>query len=105
MPGNTHPLQVVLHAPTPGALERARNNAANLLQEAPAAQVRIVANAQGVAAALDKAHAALDPLTWLCPSTLQRIGRENRAPLQVLASPAVLAIARLQQEGWIYIRA
>lgn len=105
MPGNAHPLQVVLHAPTPDALERARNNAANLLQEAPAAQVRIVANAQGVAAALDKAHAVLDPLTWLCPSTLQRIGRENRAPLQVLASPAVLTIARLQQEGWIYIRA
>ena len=97
-------LKVLLHAPTPAALERARNNAANLTRAAPDAQVRIVANAQAVAAALDAPH-AVDPLTWVCSITLARTGRESRPPLQSTPGPAVLEIARLQQQGWLYIRA
>lgn len=98
-------LKVILHAPTPAALERARNNAANLRRSAPDADVRIVANAQAVAAALDAPHEELDPITWVCPNTLARTNRENREPLHVLAGPAVLEIARMQQAGWAYIRA
>ncbi len=98
-------LKVILHAPTATALERARNNAANLRREAPDAIVRIVANAQAVAAALDVPHDELDALTWVCPNTLARTGRENRAPLQVMDGPAVLEIARMQKMGWAYIRA
>lgn len=104
---NNHPLvlKVILHAPTATALERARNNAANLRRGAPDADVRIVVNAQAVAAALDTAHGELDSITWVCPNTLARTERENREPLQVLSGPAVLEIALMQQAGWIYIRA
>lgn len=98
-------LKVILHAPTPTALERARNNAANLRREAPEAHVRIIVNAQAVAAALDVAHPDLDGLTWVCPNTLARTNRENRSPLRILDGAAVLEIARLQQHGWAYIRA
>lgn len=97
-------LKVILHAPTPAALERARNNAVNLRREAPEADVRIIVNAQAVAAALDVAHPDLDGLTWVCPNTLARTNRENRPPLRLLDGAAVLEIARLQRNGWAYIR-
>lgn len=98
-------LNVILHAPTPGALARARNNAANLKREVAEADVRILANAEAVAAALDDPRPDTDVLTWLCPHTLSRSGRQNRAPLRVLEQPAIVAIVRMQQAGWLYIRA
>lgn len=98
-------MKVILHAPTMPALERARNNAVNLKRGCPDAHVRIIANAQAVGAALDIAHEQLDAITWLCPISLDRVGRENREPLQVLTGPAVLEMVRLQQEGWVYVRA
>lgn len=98
-------LQILLHAPTPAALARARSNANNLMKHSPAPQVRILLNADAVAAALDTPDAAADPLTLLCPNTLQRIGREARAPFAVLQEGSVLALARMQGEGWRYIRA
>ena len=97
-------LKVILHAPTPAALERARNNAVNLRHADPGADLRIIANAGAVAVALDTPHTEADASTWLCPNTLARIERENRHPLQLLDQSAVLAIARLQREGWAYIR-
>lgn len=102
---NDKTMKVILHAPTMSALERARNNAANLKRGSPDAQVRIIANAQAVGAALDIGHEQLDSITWLCPISLDRVGRENREPLQVLSGPAVLEMVRLQQEGWVYVRA
>ena len=97
-------LKLVIHAPTPEALTRARNNAGNLLREAPDAQVKIVLNAQAVFAALDAPH-DMDGITWLCPNTLERANRQNREPLRVLSRGAILELARLQQDGWVYIRA
>lgn len=91
------PLDIVLHAPDADSLQRARTNAVNALRAAPATQVRIIANASAVAAALDTPHPQADALTYLCPNSL--------APLQVLGEPAVLALARLQRHGWTYIRA
>ena len=98
-------LKIVLHAPTPGALARARSNAANLLKHTPAPEVRILLNADAVAAALDHPDEATDGLTLLCPNTLGRIGRSARSPLTVLPEGSVLALARMQGEGWRYIRA
>jgi len=97
-------LRVILHAPTPAALERARNNAINLRKEDPEADVRIIVNAQAVATALDVAQPDLDTLTWVCPNTLAKTNRENGPPLHLLGGAAVLEIARLQRDGWIYIR-
>ncbi|WP_417283254.1 hypothetical protein [Comamonas sp.] len=100
----TDALKILLHATDAEGLQRARMNAVNALRAEPATQIRIITNAGGVAAALDAAHEATDGLTWLCPNTLQNLQRELRAPLQLLDGPAVLALARLQTQGWVYIR-
>lgn len=101
---NESSLRILIHAPTAGAVERARNNAANLAREMPAAQVRIVANAEGVAAVLDNPRADTDPLTLVCSNTLKKIQRDAAAPLQTVPA-AILAIASMQQDGWLYVRA
>lgn len=101
----TDTLKIVLHAPTAGALARARSNASNLMKSSTPPQVRILLNADAVAAALDHPDESSDALTMLCPNTLQRIGRQARAPLTVLPEGSVLALARMQGEGWRYIRA
>lgn len=95
---------ILLHAPTLDALARARNSLMNALEARPDCRIRIIANAQAVAAALDIPHALADAHTALCPNTLVHLQRVPHAPLQVLAGPAVLEIAALQAAGWVYIR-
>ncbi len=97
-------IKVLLHAPTATALQRARNNARNLQKEVPGAEIRIVVNAEAVAAALDAADDT-DGMTWVCPNTLARLGRPLREPLKLLPGAAVLELVRMQQTGWAYIRA
>ncbi|MEG1454799.1 MAG: hypothetical protein RSC66_04410 [Comamonas sp.] len=96
---------ILLHAPTLESLARARNSLMNAQEANPGVRVRIIANAQAVAAALDIPHAQADAHTSLCPNTLMHLQRAPHAPLQVLAVPAVLEIAALQAAGWVYIRA
>lgn len=105
MPTAPDPIRILLHAPTAAAVTRARSNAANLLQQPAPVEVRIVVNSEGVEAVLDAPDAATDGLTLVCPNTLARIGRPAPEPLMVLGEGAVLAIARMQTDGWHYIRA
>ena len=102
---NSESLKILLHAPTAPALARARSNAANLRKHSPALEVRIVVNADAVAAALDSPDDAADPMTLVCPNTLNKIGRTAPEPLTVLMEGSVLALARMQAEGWRYVRA
>lgn len=105
MEDNIDDLRIVLHAPTAAALARARSNAANLNKNSPQTTVRIVVNSEAVEAALDVPDPASDALTLVCPNTLAKIAREARAPFTVLPEGAVLALARMQREGWCYVRA
>jgi uncharacterized protein len=98
-------IQILLHAPSAAALQRARSNAANLARAVPPPLVRIVVNGDAVAATLDQPDAASDALTLVCPNTLQKIGRTAAAPLTILDRGAVLAIAHMQRKGWCYVRA
>jgi uncharacterized protein len=98
-------MRILLHAPTANALNRARSNAANLTSDASQNLVRIIVNAEAVGAALDTPDAATDAVTLVCPNTLAKIGRDAPAPLTVLPEGAVSAIARMQLEGWCYVRA
>jgi hypothetical protein len=93
--------RILLHAPTAGALVRARSNVANLARNAPDITVRIVVNAEAVAVLLDAPDVLADTLTHDSPNTLAKIGREAPAPLTVLPEGAVLAIARMQSEGGV----
>ncbi|AWU97623.1 hypothetical protein DM194_25325 (plasmid) [Azospirillum ramasamyi] len=97
------PLRLVIHAPTPAALERARNNARNLLKARPDAEIRIVVNAGAVAAALDGPDAETDRLLRVCGNTLAKTGRTAEGLTVVPAG--VLDIAEAQAEGWGYMRA
>lgn len=96
-------IRLLIHAPTPAALERARRNAANLKKAAPQAQVEIVANAGAVAAALAESHAT-DEHLLLCANTLAATGAQAPATLRTVPA-AVLHLAQRQGEGWAYIRA
>lgn len=97
-------IRALLHAPTGPSLERARNNALNILREQPEAQVRIVVNAAGVSAALDAPHPQTDELLLLCANTLRKMDRVAPEALQTVPS-AAMALITMQQDGWIYIRA
>jgi intracellular sulfur oxidation DsrE/DsrF family protein len=98
------PLRIVLHAPTANSFKRARNNAANVLRELPDAQIQIVVNAEGVGEALNAEPNSADPLVFLCMNTLHKL--EKEAPDRYNTVPgAIVAIAELQQRGWLYIRA
>lgn len=98
--------RVVLHAPTPQALARARGNLKNLMTAHPGLQVWIVVNAQAVQAVLDQPDAMGPALTHvlLCPNTLKNNGITAPEHIQVLPMGAVEAMARMQQNGWVYIR-
>lgn len=96
-------IQLLIHAPTPASLDRARRNAANLKKADPQARVEIVANAGAVAAALAEPHPTDEHLV-LCQNTLTATGATAPAHLQT-APAAVLHIAQRQADGWAYMRA
>lgn len=96
-------LNVMLHAPTPAALARARRNAVNLLAARPNAEVLIVANGGGVAAALETPDTATDSLLRLCRNSLAAQGLENAAGIEEVEA-AVVTLAEYQAAGWAYIR-
>jgi NitT/TauT family transport system ATP-binding protein len=96
-------MKVVLHAPTAGALARARSNLRNLRREMPVAEIRLIANADAVPAALAEPDPDTDAALFLCQNTLRNKGLDAAGRATV---PAVVhELARLQSEGWIYIRA
>lgn len=97
------PIRLLIHAPTPGALERARRNLANLLKAAPDAEVELVANAGAVAAALEH-PGPLDAYLRLCRNTLEA-NALTAPPDTVVVPAAVLHIAQRQAQGWAYMRA
>jgi intracellular sulfur oxidation DsrE/DsrF family protein len=104
MESTTQALRVLIHAPTAAAVTRARNNAVNLQKDVPDAEVRIIVNADGVAALLDAPRPETDCLTLVCANTLNRIQRTAPSPLQTVPA-SISAIARMQGDGWCYVRA
>ena len=99
----TMELKLIIHASTIAALARARSNAANLLATRPDAQVRIVANAGAVSAALLHPDPRTDERLVLCHNSLASRGLQ---PGNLAVTPAaVLLIAELQAAGWAYMHA
>ena len=97
-------MRILLHAPTEGALRRARANFRNLVRDNPGVEVRIVANAEAVPAALEDRDQEADRVLALCENSLR--ARNLAAPQELrTVAVAMRAIAELQQDGWIYIRA
>jgi intracellular sulfur oxidation DsrE/DsrF family protein len=104
MQSSNSSLKLVLHAPTAASLKRAKSNAANVRRELPDAQIRIIANAEGVSEALIAAPDDADQFTSLCANTLRKLGKDTPPRFGTVPS-GVVAIAQLQQDGWLYVRA
>ncbi|MEZ2721248.1 hypothetical protein ACBP46_07425 [Paenalcaligenes hominis] len=94
--------RVIIHAACADSLQRARNNANNLLLSMPEAEVEIVVNAGAVAAALAQAHNT-DALLRVCENTLKNT--HQQAGTQQVVPAAIVYLIEKQQEGWVYVRA
>lgn len=96
-------LRLVVHAPTPAALARARRNVANLLASEPDAIVELVVNGAAIddAAAIDPAD---EPHLVLCENSLNWAGLAAPKGVRTVAT-AIGHIAHRQAEGWSYFRA
>ncbi len=97
-------MRIILHAPTAGAVTRARANLKNLLIAEPSAEVRIIVNADGVPAAINDPDAATDSHIFLCENGLRSRGVTTSPGLATVPA-AVHEIVLLVADGWIYIRA
>lgn len=94
--------KILLHAPTPGAYARAKNNLRNIQKDAPETEVEIIVNAKAAPDAMNDPER--NDKTLLCDNSLRTA--QLNAPQSVAVVPnAMLHIARRKQEGWIYIRA
>jgi NitT/TauT family transport system ATP-binding protein len=98
-------MKLLLHAPTPAALERARRNAANARRDRPNLQIAIIVNGGAVAAALDTADPrGTDPMLVYCENTLKGLGRHPPHGARTVPA-AILALVDWQADGWTYVRA
>jgi len=66
--------------------------------------VLIIANAEGVTAVLDTPRADTDSLTRVCATTLHKLGLRAPNALQTVDS-AIVVLAQMQADGWLYVRA
>jgi len=93
------PVRLLIHAPTPASLERARSNARNLLKADPSAEVEIVANAAGARAAVEGPPTPEgETVPLLCLNSLTNQGLAAPEGARVVEA-AVLYIALRQAEG------
>lgn len=97
-------LKVIVHAPTPSALERAISNVRNLLVLEPNADVELVVNGPAIAAAVDINEAEFLSRLVLCRNSLEKQNLQAQPNVSVVRA-AVLHLAYRQQNGWTYIRA
>jgi len=97
-------MKVLIHAPTAGALERARSDARELLAARVQGTIRLLVSGDGVQAALDAPDADIDRLMILCADALLRAGLRPPPGMETTPNAAVL-ITRLHRKGWSYMRA
>lgn len=97
-------VRLIVHAPTPAALVRARRNVVNLLAADPDAEIELVVNGRGAGAALETPDPETDRYLAVCANSLAVTGA--RAPDGTrTVDAAILHIAQRQAEGWSYFRA
>lgn len=96
-------IRLLIHASTPEALQRARNNTVNLAREWPNATVEIVVNGPAVPAAINNEHAT-DACLMLCENSIRNF--KLTVPEHLKTVPAAITwLVQRQREGWHYISA
>ena len=96
-------MRLVIHAPTEGALRRARSSARHLLTSVPEAEIEIVVDAEGARAAIETSDPETDGLVVYCGASLRQRGLS--APPAPVVSSAIRYIVERQATGWAYVRA
>jgi NitT/TauT family transport system ATP-binding protein len=97
-------LKILIHAPTAGALSRARQNLRNFLADAPDSKVELVANGEAVRTAISAPDPDTDQFLILCENSLRAAQLSASEGISTTAA-AIVYIARRQSEGWGYFRA
>ena len=97
-------MQLIIHAPTVAALERARRNLANLLVSEPNAEVELVVNGAAAIEAVRHPNPEIAPYCVVCENTLRTANLEVPNELRTTEA-AIVHIAHRQAEGWSYFRA
>ena len=95
---------LIIHAPTEGALKRARSNYRNYSKLNPDAKIVIVANGLAAKAVVDAPDQETDSILLLCENSL--IAQNLKAPSHIKTIPAaIIALDEMQITGWRYVRA
>lgn len=97
-------VKLIVHAPTPAALVRARRNVVNLLAADSEAEIELVVNGEAAAAALGSPDPATDGHLLLCANSLASAGLHPPEGIRTVDA-AILYIAQCQADGWSYFRA
>ena len=97
-------LKVLIHAPTPAALQRGQSNLKNLLQLKPEAEIELVVNGQAMSEAITISDPEVKRRLRLCQNSLRGQGLTAPADLQQV-SAAILHLSERQLQGWSYVRA
>ncbi len=97
-------VKLIVHAPTPAALVRARRNIVNLLAADPDAEVELVVNGEAAGAALAAPDPNTDKYLTVCANSLTLTGAHAPEGTSTVGA-AILHIAQRQAEGWSYFRA
>jgi len=97
-------VKLIVHAPTPAALARARRNVVNLLAADPDAEIELVVNGEGAGAALESPDPSTDKYLLVCANSLAASGVPAPVGTRTVGA-AVLHIAQRQADGWSYFRA
>ena len=98
------PLKILIHAPTPAALQRAQSNLKNLLQLKPDAELELVVNGPAMAEAITISDPEIKGRLRLCQNSLRGQGLTPPADMQQV-SAAILYLSERQRQGWSYVRA
>ncbi|MBV0931872.1 DsrE family protein [Marinobacterium weihaiense] len=97
-------LKVMIHAPTPEALQRGQANLRNLLKLEPDARVELVVNGPAAAIAVGITDNEILSRLVLCRNSLDKQGLSAQDNARVVPA-AIQHLVHQQQQGWSYVRA
>ncbi|QGG79924.1 hypothetical protein GH975_04755 [Litorivicinus lipolyticus] len=95
-------LRLVIHAPTPEALDRGIRNLANFRRDQPGAEVELVVTGTAVRRAI--ALELDDPALRVCANSIATQMADVPADWETVPA-AVSYLAQRQMHGWAYFRA
>lgn len=95
---------LIIHAPTEGALKRARSNYRNYRKLNPDVKIVIVVNGPAVKTVIDLPEEGTDSVLLLCENSL-KAQNLTTPPNVKTTQAAIVSMDEMQMAGWRYVRA